>query len=60
MNMVMEEYRDIFTSPPGVPLQFQVKHSIDLNLCAVLPNGPIYWCFFLHNDEIKWKIQELL
>lgn len=27
---------------------------------ALLPNGPIYRCFVLENDEIKRKIQELL
>jgi hypothetical protein len=30
MDKVMEEYRDIFSSPTGVPLHCQVKHSIDL------------------------------
>lgn len=42
MDKVVEEYKDIFTSPIGVPLHCQVKPSIDLNLGALLPNGPIY------------------
>ena len=35
MDKVVEEYRDIFTSPTGVPLHCQDKHSIDLT-----PNAP--------------------
>ena len=41
MDKVVEEYEDIFTSPTGVPLRCQVKHSIDLTPGASLPNGPI-------------------
>ena len=53
MDKVVEEYGDIFTSPIGVPLHYQVKHPIDLTLGAPLPNGPIYWRSVLENDEIK-------
>jgi hypothetical protein len=60
MDKVMEEYRDIFTSPTGVPLHCQVKHSIDLTPGTPLPNGPIYRHSVLENDEIKRQIQELL
>ena len=60
MDEVMEEYRDIFTSPAGVPLHCQVKHSIDLTPGVALPNGPIYRHSVLENDEIKRQIQELL
>jgi hypothetical protein len=60
MDKVMEEYEDIFTSPTEVPLHCQVKHPIDLTLGASLPNGPIYRCFVMENDEIKRQIQELL
>ena len=60
MGKVMEEYQDIFTSPTGVPLHCQVKHPIDLTLGAPLPNGLIYCCSVLENDEIKRQIQELL
>ena len=56
----MEEYRDIFTSPTGVPLHCQVKHPIDLTLGAPLPNGLTYRHYVLENDEIKRQIQELL
>jgi hypothetical protein len=42
MDKVVEEYEDIFTSPAGVPLHYQVKHPIDLTPGAPLPNGPIY------------------
>jgi len=60
MDKVMKEYEDIFTSPAGVPLHCQVKHSIDLTPGAPLPNGPIYRRSVLENDEIKRQIQELL
>ena len=60
MDKVMEEYRDIFTSPTGVPLHCQVKLPIDLNIGVSLPNGPIYRRSILENDEIKRQIQELL
>jgi len=60
MDKVVEEYEDIFTSPVGVPLHCQVKHSIDLTPGAPLPNGPIYRCSILENDKIKRQIQELL
>jgi len=42
MDKVVEEYRDIFASPMGVPMHCQVKHSINLTLGGSLPNGPIY------------------
>eukprot|EP00253_Pinus_taeda_P022723 PITA_22723 len=60
MDKVVEEYEDIFTSHAGVPLHCQVKHSIDLNIGVPLPNGPIYRCSILENDEIKRQIQEFL
>eukprot|EP00253_Pinus_taeda_P033759 PITA_33759 len=60
MDKVVEEYEDIFTSPAGVPLHRQVKHSIDLTPGVLLPNGLIYRCSVLENDEIKRHIQELL
>ena len=60
MDRVVEEYEDIFTSPTGVPLHYQVKYPIDLTQGAPLPNGPIYRRSILENDEIKRQIQELL
>ena len=60
VDKVVEEYKDIFTSPNGVPLHCQVKHSIDLTLGAPIPNGPVYRHPLLENEEIKRQIQELL
>ena len=60
MDKVVEEYRDIFTSPTGVPLHCQVKHPIDMTPGALLPSGPIYQCYIMENIEIKRQIQELL
>ena len=56
MDKVVEEYGDIFTSPTGVPLHCQVKHPIDLTPGASQPNGPIYQCSIMENDEIKRHI----
>jgi hypothetical protein len=56
----MEEYIDIFSSPTGVLTHYQVKHPIDLTPCAPLPNGPVYHCSLMENEEIKHQIQELL
>ena len=53
MDKVVQEYEDIFTSPAGVPLHCQVNHPIDMTPGASLPNGPIYRCSVLENDEIK-------
>ena len=53
MDKVVEEYRDIFTSPTRVHLHYQVKHSIDLTLGALLPNGPNDQHSILENNEIK-------
>jgi hypothetical protein len=42
VDKIVEEYRDIFTSPTGVMTHCQVKHPIDMTLDAPLPNGPVY------------------
>jgi hypothetical protein len=60
MDKVVEEYEEIFTSPTGVPLHYQVKHPINLTPSESLPNGPIYQCSVLENEEIKRQIQDLL
>jgi len=60
MDKVLEEYRNIFTSPTWVPMHCQVKHPIDLTLSASFPNGLIYRHSILEKDEIKRQIQELL
>jgi hypothetical protein len=53
VDKVMEEYSDIFSSPTGVPLHYQVKHPIDLTPGAPLPNEPVYRRSLLENEEIK-------
>jgi hypothetical protein len=60
VDKVVEAYSDIFSSPTEVPLYCQVKHPIDLTPVAPLPNGTAYRHSLLENEEIKWKIQELL
>jgi hypothetical protein len=50
---IVEEYRDIFSSPTGVPIHCHVKHPIDLTLGAPLPNGPVYYRSLMENDKIK-------
>jgi hypothetical protein len=57
---IVEEYRDIFTSPTGVPTHCQVKHPIDLTPDAPLPIGLVYQHSLMENDEIKHQIQELI
>ena len=53
VDKFVEEYSDIFSSPTGVPLDFQVKHPIDLTPDAPLPNGPVYYRSLLENEEIN-------
>jgi hypothetical protein len=60
LDKVVEEYKDIFSSPTRVPLHCQVKHFINLTPGAPLPNGPVYHRSLLENKEIKRQIQELL
>jgi hypothetical protein len=60
VDRIMEEYRDIFVSPTGVPTHCQVKHPINLTPDTPLPNGPVYRRLLMENDEIRRQIQELL
>jgi hypothetical protein len=60
VDKFVEVYKDIFSSPTGVPLHYQVKHPIDLTLDAPLLNGTIYHRSLLENEEIERQIQELL
>jgi hypothetical protein len=60
VDKVVEEYSNIFSSPTGLPFNYQVKHPIDLTLVALLPNGLVYHRSLLENKEIKRWIQELL
>ena len=57
---MVEEYKDIFVSPKGVPIHFQVKHSIDLIHAPPLPNGLVYRISLLENVEINHHIQEII
>ena len=60
VDKFIEEYKDIFTSPIGVPLYCQVKHSIELIPGAPSPNGPAYRHSLLDNEEIKHQLQEVI
>jgi hypothetical protein len=53
VDKIVEEYKDIFSSPTGVSRHCQVKHSIDLTPGAPLPNGPVYHRSLMENEEIK-------
>jgi hypothetical protein len=53
---IMEEYRDIFSSPTGVSTHCQVKHPIDMTPNIPLPNGPVYHHSLMENDEIMHQI----
>jgi hypothetical protein len=60
VDVIVEEYIDIFVSPTRVLIHYQVKHPIYLTPDAPLPNGPIYRCSLMENDKIKRQIQEIL
>jgi hypothetical protein len=53
VKKVMEEHKDIYSSPTRVPLQCQVKNSIDLTLGAPLPNGIVYHLSLMENEKIQ-------
>ena len=42
VDKVVEEYKDIFSSPTWVPLHYQVKNSINLTPDTPLLNGTVY------------------
>jgi hypothetical protein len=52
VNRIVEEYRDIFSSPTRVLTHYQFKNPIYLTLGAPLPNGPVYHRSLMENDEI--------
>jgi hypothetical protein len=60
VDKVMEEDSDIFSSPTGVPLHYQVKDPINLTQGTLLSNGSVYHRSLLENEEMKRYIQELL
>jgi hypothetical protein len=59
VDKIVEEYKDLFSSPTRVPMHHQVKHPIDLTPGAPLPNEPAYRRLLMENNEIKCQIQEL-
>jgi hypothetical protein len=56
VDIILDVYTNIFASPTGLHVHFQVKHSIDLTLDAPLPNDPIYRHYIMENEEIKLHI----
>jgi hypothetical protein len=50
LEKIVEEYKNIFTSPTGVPMHCQVKHSIDLTLGAPMPNDTVYKYSLMQNE----------
>jgi hypothetical protein len=57
---IVEEYRDIFSSPTEILMHYQVNHPIYITPSAPLPNGPVYHLSWMENEEIKQLIQEFL
>jgi hypothetical protein len=60
VDEIVEEYKDIFSSPTRVSTHCHVKYPIDLTPDALLPNGPAYHHLLMENDKIKHQIQEML
>jgi len=60
VDRIVEDYKDIFTSPTRVHFHCQVKNSIDLTPNAPLPNEPVYRHSIMENEEIKCLIQEII
>jgi hypothetical protein len=59
VEVIVEEYRDIFSSPTRVSTDYQFKHLIDMTPAAPLPNAPFYHHSLMENDEIGHHIQDL-
>jgi hypothetical protein len=53
VDKIVEENKDIFASPTGVPVKCQVNLSIDLTLGAPLLNDLVYMSYVMENEEIK-------
>jgi len=53
VDKVIEDCKDIFSSPIGVHLHYHVKHLINLNSRSPIPNGPVYYHYLLENEEFK-------
>jgi hypothetical protein len=56
VEKIVEEYKDILSSPTGVSMHCQVNHSIDLTPDAPMPNEHVYRHFVMENEEIKHDI----
>jgi hypothetical protein len=54
VDNIIEENKDIFASPIGVPFYIQVNHSIDYKPNAPLPSDSVYMHSFMENEEIIW------
>jgi len=59
-DKIVEEHKDIFSSPTRVSLHYQVNHSIDLDPSAPLPNAPIHRCSLMEKEKIKHQIHDLI
>ena len=59
-NHYLDEYQNVFQEPDKVPLQFQVKYSIDLVPGSSLPNTSFYKRSIIENQEIRRKIQDFI
>jgi len=60
VDEIVEEYKDIFTFPTGVPVHYQVKCPIDLTPIYPFPKDHVYMHFIMENEEIKCHIQEII
>jgi hypothetical protein len=56
VDKIIQEHEDVFSSYIGVPVHYQVKHSIDLSPGAPLPNVHVYRRSVMENEEIKRQI----
>jgi putative transposase len=60
VDKIVEEHKDICSSPTRVSMHYQLNHSIGLTHGAPLPNIPMYKIYFMENEEIKHQTQELI
>ena len=60
INHILEKYQNIFQDPNGVPLNCQVKHSIELVSGSSLSKASVFKRSILENEEIRRQIQDLI
>ena len=60
IDNILEEYLNIFQAPYRVPLNFQVKHSIELVPSSSLPNAFVYRRSITETEEIRRQIKDLI